>query len=69
MVGWNLLLEQALPPLTFCNLPRLSDCGIRTAALLDLRATTAFLLRDTTDFELRAPPRQLRNCGPPQRKT
>jgi hypothetical protein len=45
MVGLQFIVGISLPPLTLCNLPKPSGCGIRTAELLDLWATAACLLR------------------------
>ena len=38
MVGLQFIVGTSLPPLTFCDLPRLARCGIRTAQLRGLRA-------------------------------
>jgi hypothetical protein len=38
MVGLQFVVGTSLPPLTFCNLPKLPGCGIRTAQLRGLQA-------------------------------
>jgi hypothetical protein len=38
MVGLQFVVGTSLPPLTFCNLPKLARCGIRTAQANVLRA-------------------------------
>ena len=38
MVGLQFVVGTSLPPLTFCNLPKLARCGIRTAQTNVLRA-------------------------------
>ena len=38
MVGLQFIVGTSLPPLTFCDLPKLPGCGIRTAQTNVLRA-------------------------------
>ena len=38
MVGLQFVVGTSLPPLTFCNLPKLPGCSIRTAQTKVLRA-------------------------------
>jgi hypothetical protein len=68
MVGLQFIVGTSLPPLTLCNLPKPSGCGLRTAEFWFCGRRQLVCCRLSTAYELHTPPRQVGICGQPRRR-